>query len=432
MIVFNRNCVWGVVAWMAIGGVAPVASAVEWQSHAVRQLNGAGVETSVAAKIQVVTEDWNRVVAVPYMTYMPETDRLLMTVGCDYPHQAMVITSDDHGTTWSSPRYLHTNAVGNSDAALSTGLTYLGNGRLMASQGTTRWQSSDYGNTWAAASSPVASNGSVWYEWDPMLVDKDAKTENVTRLMSFCSDNMQPDGHFQGYVRFSSDQGLSWSNEIKVPQMYRVNETAFVRAANGDIVAACRTDNPDQFAGQIDHYGGLAVSISKDDGSTWSSLNTLYDFGRHHASMVLMPNNDIVMTYVVRKGYPDTPEGFPQFGVEALVSHDNGQSWDLDHRYILDSWVGSRPSSDSTAWWPSSQSTSTLLMPDGSLLTAFGTGYRVPGTGSTFSPRDVAIVQWRLSEVPEPSTIALVGWASIAIGGYVWQRRRQTLDGRNE
>ena len=52
------------------------------------------------------------------------------------------------------------------------------------------------------------------------------------------------------------------------------------------------------------------------------------------------PSGEIVMTYVVRKGYVDSPDGFPQFGVEAVVSRDHGQTWDLDHRYILHHWIG--------------------------------------------------------------------------------------------
>ena len=32
-------------------------------------------------------------------------------------------------------------------------------------------------------------------------------------------------------------------------------------------------------------------------------MKVLYDYGRHHPSTVLMPNRDIVMTYVVRTGW---------------------------------------------------------------------------------------------------------------------------------
>ena len=106
-----------------------------------------------------------------------------------------------------------------------------------------------------------------------------------------------------------------------------------------------------------------------------------------------MPDGDIVMTYVVRKGYVDSKDGFPRFGVEAIVSHDHGRTWDLDHKYILHAWAGDIKGEN--AWWPSSQSTSSRLLPDGSIITVFGTGYRIHSDEQ--APRDVGLVRWRLN-----------------------------------
>ena len=182
-----------------------------------------------------------------------------------------------------------------------------------------------------------------------------------------------------------------------MPEWQAVSEVALLRAGNGDLVAACRTDMPRRMEGDIDHAEGLGVSISKDNGRTWSAVERLYEWGRHHPAMILMPNGDIVMTYVVRRGYTADKDGFPRFGIEAITSRDHGRTWDLDHRYILHSWTGKRKGDD-TYWWPSSQATSSVLFADGSILTAFGTGYRV-GTQATYppSPRDVGLIQWRLN-----------------------------------
>jgi hypothetical protein len=110
--------------------------------------------------------------------------------------------------------------------------------------------------------------------------------------------------------------------------------------------------------------------------------------------MVRMPGGEIVMTYVVRLGYPRDENGFPQFGIEAIVSRDHGESWDLPHRYVLARWSGNRQGGNE--WWPSSQATSTVLLPDGSLLTAFGTGYRSqPNAQGQSAPRDVGLIRWR-------------------------------------
>jgi hypothetical protein len=59
-------------------GTEPKAS--PWKSHVVRQLNGPTGQIEIPSQFQIVTERWNRVVAVPYLVYMPERDRLLMLV----------------------------------------------------------------------------------------------------------------------------------------------------------------------------------------------------------------------------------------------------------------------------------------------------------------------------------------------------------------
>jgi hypothetical protein len=403
-----------VCALIALGcSTAPAAA--QWKPHVVRQLNGAA-EIRIPAKLQIVTESWNRVVAVPYLVYMPEKDRLLMLVACDYPHRAMTLDSRDHGTTWSKPAYVHLDAKKQPDVDLATGLAYLGEGKVTLNGGSRRWFSRDYGATWDA-SLPVGpiSNGKPWSTWDPPLVERDPATGVVTRLIETGYDvnaaayeAAKGEKYSFGCLRFSADEGRTWSRETRVPQWKGVSEVALLRAANGDLVAACRTDIPAKFKGvTLDHFEGLGVSISKDSGKTWSEVKMLYDWGRHHPSLLLMPNHDIVMTYVVRLGYVRTPDGFPQFGIEAVVSHDNGQTWDLDHRYILHTWAGNRkgPADKAgpgpQAWWASSQATSTVLLPDGSLLTAFGTGYRSqPNRNNQSTPRDVGLVLWRLGEGP--------------------------------
>jgi hypothetical protein len=368
-----------------------------WRDHVVRQRAGKGKEVRLPAKLEMVSEDLNHFMAVPYLAYLPEKNRLLLLVGSDYPHCAETLTSDDLGLTWTPPK-----RVDPATGGLGIGLTNLDSGRLMLNLGGKHWFSNDFGTTWGSPLDvPPCSNGRGWYEWDPPLVDFDKQTGKVKRLLSYSTDNHEthtvyPEGHFLGYVRFSDDEGRTWRDEIKVPEMYAVNEAAFVRAANGDIVASCRTDNPDRFRTEIDHYGGLAVCISKDNGLTWSPKNWLYEWGRHHPCMVLLPDGTLVMTYVVRRGYIDAPDGYPQFGIEAIVSRDDGKSWDLDHKYILHAWKGNRKGQN--AWWASSQATSTVLLPDGSLVTAFGTGYRSqPGADGMPRPRDVGLVRWRLN-----------------------------------
>lgn len=398
-------CILLATSWAAIGAAA------EWKPHTVRQRNGAAVEIHIPAKMQIVTESWNRVVAVPYLVYMPEKDRLLMLVCCDYPHRAMTLSSNDHGVTWTKPAHVHVDRAGKPDIGMGVGLTYLGRGKAVVNCGDRRWFSKDYGASWDT-SLPIAPmpSGRPWNAWDPLLVERDPATGAVTHLtetgydMNLAVYQAAKGGDYSfGHLRFSADEGRTWSKAVQVPQWKGVSEVALLRAANGDLVAACRTDIPPKFKGQtLDHYEGLGVSISKDRGVTWSAVKKLYAWGRHHPSLLPMPNGDVLMTYVVRLGYVVAPNGMPQFGIEAVTSHDHGATWDLDHRYILHCWVGNRPASDTNAWWASSQATSSVLLPDGSVLTAFGTGYRShPGAAANQpTPRDVGLVLWRLGEHP--------------------------------
>ena len=389
---------------IGIGLLAPIAHA-QWNPHDVRFLNKADGEIAVPAKMQIVTEPWNRVVAVPYIVYMPEKDRVLMLVSCDYPHHPELLSSDDHGRTWSKPRRILFDEKGKALDGLATSLTYLGNGKvLLVAADSCRWASNDFGQTWKKRSViGKACDGKRLYLWDPLWVDRDPKTGAMVRLVETgYTEHKASQGkkaYYQGHIRFSTDLGKTWSDSIKVPQWKSVDEVALIRAANGDLVAAGRTNIPPSKENEwIDHFEGLGVSISKDDGKTWSDVTMLYDWGRHHPSLALLPDGRLVMAHVVRKGYVDTPDGYPQFGIEAVVSADHGRTWDLDHKYILHSWSGSRK--DKHKWWPSSQATSTVLLPDGSLLTAFGTGYRIQPAPCKQQPRDVGLIRWRLGDAP--------------------------------
>lgn len=394
--------------FVVLGFSTPWLTAAEWAPHVVRQFGGVDGEIRVPAGLQIVTKEANSVALVPYLVYMPEKDRLLMLVtfqpGPTPAFHAMVTTSQDHGTTWSEPRAVQRGTDGVPTAGLGLSLTYLGQGELLLHLGDmgARLFSRDYGRTWDKLG-PVGPTpeGNPWHVWDPLWVDRDDQTGAVTRLFEtgwsfFQSPNNGPRWE-QGYLRFSSDKGRNWNKGVRVPQWKEVSEIALSRAANGNHLAACRTSIPKNFQQKnIDHYEGLGISVSQDGGLTWSAVKKLYEFGRHHPSFILMPRGEIVMTYVVRKGYVETPKGYPQFGIEAVVSHDHGETWDLDHRYLLHRWEATMQGFN--ALYQSPQGLSSVLLPDGMMLTAFGTGYRSQGPGVDRHRRDIALVRWQLSE----------------------------------
>jgi hypothetical protein len=386
------------------GRLSPVKNPFGRREHVVCRINGDAAPTRLSAEIDWISKPWNNDNAqMPYLVYMPEKDRLLMLVECLQPIQSCLITSDDHGKTWSERRWLSVDQAGKPNG-VGLGLTYLGQGKLLAfpEENSTQWFSADYGQTWERRNATAPSSGER-NSWDPLFVVRNAHGDIERLLQAWWRPTGVPYGsdagpYSQAYLRTSTDEARTWGEDRKIPQWLGVNEVDIVRAANGDWVAACRTDYPKRYAHyKLDTFGGLAVSISKDEGRSWSDLKPLYEWGRHHPSMVVLPDDRIVMTYVVRLGYPQTTERDPQFGVEAVVSSDNGLTWNLEHRYVLATWVGNRK--DKLDWFCGVQSTSTVLLPDGTLLTAFGTGFT--NTAATqVCKMDVAIVTWRLADKP--------------------------------
>jgi len=307
----------------------------------------------------------------------------------------MLLHGDDFGESWSSPRHIHTDNKGNPDVGMGIGLTYLGSGKVLLYASKKRWISHDYGQIWEVLSAlePVPGEKD-WHQWDPPLVIKGENGNKILETGYVAHYNTEGDGEVcvQAYIRSSADDGKIWSEPIKVPQWNVVNEVALLKAANNDIVAARRTETSFY---NVDHSEGLSVCISKDGGNTWSELNVLHGHGRHHPSMVLLPDGTIVMTYVVRSGYPDTDDGYGRFGIEAVVSRDNGKTWDMDDRYILAEFTGSIKGEK--AFHSATQSTSSLLLPNEKILTAFGTAHRAKiNEQGRPEPRDIGTILWTI------------------------------------
>jgi len=357
----------------------------EYATSFMYQLNGADPALKLASEFVLASQDWPCTAMVPYLAYMPEQDRVAMLViygqpGILYKGEAGISFSDDHGATWSEPRRI---------PGAGMTLTYLGHGTLLSDY----MVSHDYGESWQAL--PTRELREFWL---PALVDRDPMTGKVTRLAkAFWSplrewDTGKTGPYMQGYISFSYDEGRTWQDEIKVPQWLRVGEIALARAQNGDMVAACRLDLNTLFdPTAMDNYTGVGVSISRDNGLTWSDPHdpgmVLFDWGRTHMWLETLPNGDLVMSYNVRRGYPDAPSGYPQFGIEAVVSHDHGSTWDIDHRYILHVYEGNYDARDFWAFQGAPSNASTVLLPDGSLLTAFNKEYT-----------KIGLLKWRLND----------------------------------
>jgi hypothetical protein len=151
-----------------------------------------------------------------------------------------------------------------------------------------------------------------------------------------------------------------------------VSEGAIVRAANGDLVAALRSDMPPSFfdGPHDDSLEGTAISISKDDGKTWSKMNILFYAGRHHANLQRLPNGDLVCTMVVRDDVDGLKLGSDRRGCDALISRDHGRTWNLDGRFELDAYRYQRED----GYWVDGKCghIAAVALPDGHVISAYG------------------------------------------------------------
>jgi len=310
--------------------------------------------------------------------------------------KVVVAFSQDRGDTWSDWTLV--------DGAESRPmmLAYMGNGKLtFVSEGpfspisgatANRFFSTDYGRNWVK-SIPVqpAGNGRPWWTEGNPLVEPDA-SGNAVRIAEIgynYADGAWPQKPCDAFFRWSLDGGRTWTNEVSPKEWLwhdtyegrtyarSVCEGSLVRADNGWLVAALRTDVGARWIPSgNDNYCGAGVSISKDDGQTWTPVQIIHRGGRMHMHFVKMPNADLVMIYVMRQDI--APDGIHyasyRRGCAALVSQDNGLTWDVFREYRLhefDFATSQEGPHEGISALACGHTCSTLL-DDGRILTAYG------------------------------------------------------------
>lgn len=312
---------------------------------------------------------------------------LIATAGNTVAEERPVVSfSKDGGDSWTPLA-----RVGRLVTGRPTSLTYLGAGEVMFAAGykdqnkPVRFFSKDFGRTWPErAPVPTTPDGMGIYTEGNYMVDRD-KNGVATRIAapgimeSWPSDIER--GAFVSGVHWSSDGGRTWS-EPTIPKQWQrkvkykgkvykrgCTEGALVRAANGWIVAALRMDmHPKFFGGPFgDNAEGIGVSISKDDGVTWSPIQVIHEAGRHHTHLICMPDGTLVMTFIMRLDIVDGHMATYKRGVCALLSYDNGLTWDTEHEYLLHGF----DHADGTPAGYSCGHVYSALLTDGSILTSY-------------------------------------------------------------
>jgi hypothetical protein len=407
---------WAFLSWPGQGPAARGGDDPGWRPHDIQQGDGRGGWLRRPGECRFLHKPGGKYTMAFGLAQMDNGELILAGSWHDgkegpgiIPEKPVVAFSRDRGKTWTDCALIP-DAVGR-----PVMFTYLGKGELTF-QGdlfmpVTQYFSKDHGRTWTErkALQPAENKGTFvdgkshpgfWGAEGNNLVDRDSKGL-ATRIAQVGWNYDRGTGHplepANGLFRTSSDGGRTWTHAIQ-PAAWRftvehdgkkyvrgVSEGALVRAANGWIVAALRTDMPPRYfslPNKNDNLEGTAVSISKDDGATWSPLQILYDAGRHHAHLLRLPNGDLLMTLIVRVDIQKGRLASYRRGCEAILSHDNGQTWDLAHKYVLDEFEFF----DGVTWFNGEVGhLATALLDDGSLLTCY----------SKYIAKGACLIRWR-------------------------------------
>jgi len=432
------NFLWGCFALLILTASAQVSFA-QWQPHYVKQGDGAGGVVYYNAQTQIVgkpltspsgggtpveTRPFGLVEMSNGQIAMTSDLRTSLTAG-----EQMISFSSDGGNNWSAWQSIA------SDGGGPTFLTDHGGPALSVANPIGKRFSNDFGQTWGApVAMPNTSTGFGWSAEGNAGVDRDLGG-NATKIMEigYGQGAASLPSAFTSFYRESVDGGLTWTGAGGVgvdtnpgaswqftslgansqPSTRGTSEGSIVRADNGDLVAALRTDMPavyfDNLNGPnvlVDTLEGTAISTSSDNGATWSNLDILYDAGRHHGNLQKMANGDLVLTLINRTDIRGTVFGTSadlttnMRGADMLISHDNGQTWNLDERITLREVE--RLSSDPSQWHDGHTGhLATAALNDGSLLTAYGDYLSDNGVAGA------ALVKWDPSD---PTVLPVMNW----------------------
>ena len=377
----------------------PSRADLAWRDHWVMQHDGAGGQIGHPAAFRFLPWHGDRPVFPWGLAVLDNGGWAVAGVAGSMTlaqsNQTVIGLSDDQGASW---RYVEVPNCSTRPMMLSN----LGSGVLSfmsswSDEGNFRFYSHDHGATWERGDRlPPAPDGTQMDCEGNALIDRDAagNATVVAETGQTMSKGPLPQNPCCGCIRWSDDGGRTWG-PVSWPQEWvwyddfdgerverGVGEGALVRAANGSIVAAVRTDMPARYIPlHYDNFEGTAVSISTDEGATWTPMDYVFGPGRHHVTLLRLPNDDLVLTVIRRIDFGAGDLATYRRGCDAVVSHDHGATWDLEHRYVVDDFAAL----GTERWFEVACGHQfSVSVGDGSVLTAYG-NYRNAG----------ALIRWR-------------------------------------
>lgn len=250
------------------------------------------------------------------------------------------ITSSDGGYTWSKPWV----AIDDRDAEvniMSPGLTRLADGRLLVAYS---WRSSrNTNNEVGRASKMIRFSDDEGRTWSDRLklpqhddqyhtgcFDRSFTLSNGRVLVQRHTLFPTPDGSKQmgSYLNYSDDNGRTWS-------MTPIQTDA----VNRHFEEACLVERPDESLLMVFRAsrGQSFFTESFDHGTTWSKP---YPSGvvsaRAPTRIARIPDTDDILMIWNSTYIPDAPHGLTRHPLMAAVSSDGGKSWGLPKALEVD------------------------------------------------------------------------------------------------
>jgi hypothetical protein len=307
--------------------------------------------------VRLLTDEWvvvfNKAIRRSFILHPPN----------DPQYYNMIIRSPDRGETWSNPRVAPGYEWHGVECA---GLTVLADGTLLLNQWRFRWYPLE-------TARKLSCKESLFFpeEWVQEELRASAELDSGSLLPAEPAELMPWARANDGaYVHRSSDGGKTWDETVRIhtyPYAGGYGMRGGVQLSNGDILLALSdvpyyrtvfvvrsTDGgrswgaPMAVAQQPDrafeepcalvlqndqvimllrenttHY--LHQCVSTDGGRTWSAPVPTPILG-YPAHLLHLPDGRIVCVYGYR---------YPPYGIHAVISQDQGQSWDTENFLII-------------------------------------------------------------------------------------------------
>ena len=243
-----------------------------------------------------------------------------------------MIRSTDQGKTWSAPTTVIDEEFDDRNPALGqasdgtvvlayavaknydeSGLKFKGTRKDRVFDGVYLMRSSDDGRTWSKPQRSSTIHDFYVGQGVVSPYGKIVTAKDGTLLMAVYFEFFDDRG-FQSFLFRSRDQGRTWKDPVLMGAGY--NETGLAVLSDGTVVAALRS-------GKGQH---LAIAKSSDAGLTWSTpVQVTADF-EHPGDLIPLRDGRLLLTYGVRN---------PPRGVDAMLSSDNGATWNKDRKTTL-------------------------------------------------------------------------------------------------